>query len=155
MKKIMTIILSISLLLCGSVNVFAAEESGSTMEVPVSYNIQSNYSIYIPEMIDFSDNMSYTFSAASINVMDGEVVAIYDNASYGKQAQEGITLTNESGKTGELYINHNDPSGKGRVAVFDNNNLQSSISFNGYFDGTSAGYYTGTMTFLIFVESAN
>ena len=76
MKKLLACLLSFSLLVGSSMSVFAQETTNdSWMEIPAVYQIQSSYSIYIPEKIDFTD-MGYSFSAESINILDDQIVYI-------------------------------------------------------------------------------
>lgn len=145
MKKVLVCVLSLMLLLGNSMSVFAQETTNDTwMEIPATYQIQSSYSIYIPESIDFTD-MGYSFSAESVNVLDGQIVYIVPYSTT-------VEMTNNSGLTGTLHIQTDDPSGLGRVAVFENGSLTSDIIMSGYFEGaTAAGEYRGTAQFQIFV----
>lgn len=145
MKKLLACLLSFLLLMGSSMSVFAQETtSDSWMEIPARYQIQSSYSIYIPESIDFTD-MSYYFSAESVNVLDNQIVYIVPYNS-------NVEMTNDAGDTGTLHIQTDDPSGSGRVAVFENGKLSSDICMSGCFEGASkAGEYRGTAQFQIFV----
>lgn len=145
MKKLFASILSFILLLGSSMSVLAQETTNDTwMEIPATYQIQSSYSIYIPESIDFTD-MGYSFSAESVNILDSQIVYIVPYNTT-------VEMTNDSGLTGTLHIQTDDPSGLGRVAVFENGNLTSDIRMSGSFEGaTAAGEYRGTAQFQIFV----
>lgn len=145
MKKLLACLLSFLLLVGSSMSVFAQETTNdSWMEIPTVYQIQSSYSIYIPEKIDFTD-MGYTFSAESINILDDQIVYIVPYNTT-------VEMTNDSGLTGTLHIRTDDPSGLDRVAVFENGNLTSDIRMSGSFEGaTAAGEYRGTAQFQIFV----
>ena len=145
MKKLLACLLSFLLLVGSSMSVFAQETTNdSWMEIPTVYQIQSSYSIYIPEKIDFTD-MGYTFSAESINILDDQIVYIVPYNTT-------VEMTNDSGLTGTLHIRTDDPFGLDRVAVFENGNLTSDIRMSGSFEGaTAAGEYRGTAQFQIFV----
>lgn len=146
MKKILACLLSFTLLAGSSMSVFAQETTNdSWMEVPATYQIQSSYSIYIPESIDFTD-MGYQFTAENVNILESQVVYI---VPFSRTCE----MTNASGATGTLHITSDDSEGVGRVAVFNNGDTTSSITMSGYLEGaTAAGQYTGTVQFQIFVE---
>lgn len=145
MKKLLACLLSFSLLVGSSMSVFAQETTNdSWMEIPTVYQIQSSYSIYIPEKIDFTD-MGYSFSAESINILSDQIVYIVPYNTT-------VEMTNDSGETGTLHIRTDDPSGLDRVAVFENGSLTSDIRMSGSFEGaTAAGEYRGTAQFQIFI----
>ncbi|MFS6554925.1 hypothetical protein VPJ68_05440, partial [Parabacteroides distasonis] len=81
----------------------------------------------------------------SVNILDSQIVYIVPYNTT-------VEMTNDSGLTGTLHIQTDDPSGLGRVAVFENGNLTSDIRMSGSFEGaTAAGEYRGTAQFQIFV----
>ena len=61
-------------------------------DTTATYHIDSQYMVYIPETIDFTDNNSYTITAGLMSLEDGNVVNVF-------LGTENITLTNASGAT--------------------------------------------------------
>lgn len=139
MKKILTLVLSLCLLVGSSMNVFASQmtdPNATEMSVPIEYTQQSTYTLYIPEVIDLTYG-EYVFEANYIDILETEVVVI--------TAPAYVNMTSDDGKTGSMQLNGSDSRG---VAVFENDNLTSISSMYPQFDGR-AGHYTGTATFTI------
>ena len=79
MKKIIAILLSLTLMCSMSITGFAAEITDdsemNTAQSEIVYTLDTGYCVYIPEQIDIS-NGAYTFEAGYINVSDTEQIVV-------------------------------------------------------------------------------
>ena len=65
MKKILSLLLTICLLVGSNINVFASDQTApnaTEMSVPITYTQESSYILYIPEVINLDAN-GYVFEA--------------------------------------------------------------------------------------------
>ena len=146
MKKLLSFMLVVCLLCGTTLNVSATstDMNASEMSVPVTYDIQSSYSIYIPESIDMT-NGEYVFEAAIIDILSDEMVVV--------ECPDYVSMTSDDGKTGSLSLYSNEDSMyPSRVALFEAGNTTSTIIMRGQMDA-QAGHYTGTATFKISLQN--
>lgn len=147
MKKIFTLALSFCLLVASTMNVFANESTSinaNEMTVPVTYDVPSSYSIYIPATLDMSAG-EYVFQAAILDILPSEIVTIY--------CKDDIPMTSEEGYSGTLWLYSNNTSDTSRVAEFQYGNTSSLLTMMGQMSAEHAGHYTGTATFIINIEN--
>lgn len=146
MKKFISLLLAFCLLIGSTMNVFANDSTSinaTEMQVPVTYDVASSYSIYIPAELDMTST-EYTFEAAILDILPNEIVSIY--------CSDFVTMTNAEGHTANLSLYSNSDSNSGRVAKFECGNLTSTITMLGQMSADYAGHYTGTATFSIKLE---
>ena len=147
MKKVICVLICIAAFLCCNVTVFAADSylqnSGDTASSTVTYQVNSNYCITIPETIDAFNG--FEVRADYMNITDDEQVNVSicgDNL---------IEMTNEYGDKFDLMLN---TIGDGRVAKFLKNQTTSDI-ISGYpieMGMYPAGTYTGIVVFVVSLE---
>lgn len=146
MKKFISLLLAFCLLIGSTMNVFANDSTSinaTEMQVPVTYDVESSYSIYIPAELDMTST-EYTFEAAIIDILPNEIVSIY--------CSDFVTMTNEEGHTANLSLYSNGDTNSGRVAKFEYGNRTSTITMLGQMSADYAGHYSGTATFTIKLE---
>lgn len=146
MKRIISVLLMICLLAGSTMNVFANDSTSinaTEMQVPVTYDVASSYSIYIPAELDMT-YAEYTFEAAILDILPSEIVSIY--------CSDFVTMTNEQGNTANLSLYSNGDTNSGRVAKFEYGNRTSTITMIGQMSADYAGHYSGTATFTIKLE---
>lgn len=147
MKKAISILVCVAAFLCCNVTAFAADSylqnSGDTASSTVTYQVNSNYCITIPETIDAFNGFELT--ADYMNIKEDEQVNVSicgDNL---------IGMTNEYGDSFDLMLN---TIGNGRVAKFVKNQTTSD-TISGYpkeMGMFPAGTYTGTVVFVVSLE---
>lgn len=152
MKKLIAILLCCALMLSMSITAFAEDISGDHQSgtSAITYHVDSSFIVNIPETIDA--NTDYTFTASEINVESDLAVNVYCTNLYNGGY---ITMTNASGDSFNLTFSGMEA--ENRVAHFDNDNLQSTITIIGQpIEGdVKAGDYTGTAEFEVRLELKN
>lgn len=148
-------VLTVMVLLSGAVLAdFEISNYDSQVDVEVSSMEPSSYIINIPAHLDISDGASYTFTASYINITEDEMVVV--NAS-NLDAQNCLQLTNGTKTIKKRFVRSDVGYGVDQncAAVFDGNGTTSLVRF--YFENPEneaipkAGYYTGTISFDVFV----
>lgn len=155
MKKILGVAVVACLLVGSTLTVFAQDQevgnmnqinSGTSM---LTYEVDSNYSIVIPETINM--NEQYSFTSRLMDLKGNESVVVFVDKS-----DEEITMTEKtSGKTATLRFNGGETDKFNRLilARFSANQGTSNITFNGQMDAT-AGSYSGTCTFFVELQDS-
>ena len=158
MKKLLSIALSAIMFLCISTTAFAQEISdGMQASSTVTYHVDSQYTVYIPEVID--GNNQYTFTAGLMNIAPDESVHItvtgldnnyvnFTGTSNGGLLQAQIYRTD----TGNVITEG------GQVASFLAGSTESTfdIEFRANTEsGLNAGDYTATVTFNVSLHNIN
>jgi len=157
MKKLITIILSLTLMCTTGITGFAAEitedSEVNAAQSEIVYNIDTGYCIMIPEQIDISAG-SYIFEAGYINVSETEQVTVrmsdVDEVSC-------INLYSENGDALKCSVMYDNAviAPNNVVAVFtdsvtSNGDLQ--INPQIYGNAHRAGTYSGIFEFTISVD---
>ena len=145
MKKILSFMLSAIIIFSCATTTHAQDVVGNGMASSTAiYHVESQYCVLIPETIDLNAN-SCTFSSSFMDIADNEYVDI-------TLQNPTLTLSNDSGKTIEGQLM--DTSGKEftpsqSVATFSNTNQEAKQLEYSFMvvSSTSAGDYTGTITF--------
>lgn len=144
MKKFITLVLSLVLVISSTLSVNAADLSpgANTGSAEVSYWVDSSYIITIPETIYL--NEEYYFEATYLNIQPIEYIAVYiTNLNEGM-----ITVTNEYGDSDTLTIYGAESNGK--VAEFTSESMTSTTSISASMsDMAKAGTYKGTLEFMV------
>lgn len=144
MKKFITLVLSLVLVISSTLSVNAADLSpgANTGSAEVSYWVDSSYIITIPETIYL--NEEYYFEATYLNIQPIEYIAVYiTNLNEGT-----ITVTNEYGDSDTLTIYGAEVNGK--VAEFTSESMTSTTSISASMsDMAKAGTYKGTLEFMV------
>lgn len=151
MRKVFAIMLSVALLLSMSATAFAADTQISgedaTGQSTVYYQAPATFSIVIPETIYIMDG--YTFTATEINIASNlKVFMRITNLD----ENNILTLTNtETGESLNMEITGLD--GKQRCAIFEPDNLTSTLTISGVVhnngENPRVGEYTGIIEFVI------
>lgn len=143
-KKLLCLTIALSLLVGSTMSVSAAQvqTDGETADIQLTYDQASTFCVNIPESISLNSADGYTFTADYINITDNQQVCVL--APMGE-----ISLTNEHGKRGTVYLSADKDNMGNCVALFERDETTSSIAMRGQFDGTAAGHYSGTVTFTI------
>lgn len=147
MKKIISIILCVAMLMCCGITAFAADlpHNEATGQSTVTYHVDSSFCVVIPETIDAFNG--FQLSSSFMNITDSEQVNVYING------ENRIPMTNESGDNFNLQLNLNS---RDRVAEFLKNQTTSDFTVYGQQadgDMPAAGEYTGTVEFIVRLES--
>lgn len=153
MKKKCTALLIALCLLCSfSSTVFAAENSvygNGSADTTVTYHVDSQYMVYIPEMLDLTymdANNPYVFTAGIMELQENEKVCI-------KPSTDSVTLTNTFGASISGFFERTDThatiSEISSAAEFSNGQLVCDYGICFFLNGDSfhAGDFTGTVTF--------
>lgn len=93
MKKLITVLLSLSLLLCSAPAAFAASIDDNDGSMYVYYNVENAYSINIPESYDLGENSCVDFTPNYVHTTADKQISVYI-------MQDGIAY---KGK-GEVYL---------------------------------------------------
>lgn len=146
MKKIISLMLCITMLMCCGITAFAEElpHNGATGQSTVTYHVDSSFCVIIPETIDAFNG--FQLSSSWMNITTTEQVNVYVNG------ENRIAMTNSSGDSFNLQLNLNDND---RVAEFVKNQTTSDFTVYGQqADGNmpAAGDYTGTVEFVVRLE---
>lgn len=157
-KKLLSIALSVIMLFCASSTAFAQEiGDGQQASSTVTYHVDSQYTVYIPEVID--GNNQYTFTAGLMNIAPDESVHItvtglnnnhvnFYGTSNGGLLQAQIYRTD----TGDVITEG------GQVASFLAGSTESTfgIEFRTNTDSVlDAGDYAATVTFNVSLHNIN
>lgn len=157
-KKWLSIALSIIMLFCSSSTAFAQEiGDGQQASSTVTYHVDSQYTVYIPEVID--GNNQYTFTAGLMNIAPDESVHItvtgldndyvnFTGTLNGGLLQAQMYRTD----TGDIITDG------GQVASFLSGSTEStfSIEFRTNTDSIlDAGDYAATVTFNVSLHNIN
>lgn len=156
MKKKCTALLIALCLLCNfSSTAFAAENSvygNGSADTIVTYHVDSQYMVYIPEMLDLTymdANNPYVFTAGMMELQENEKVCV-------KASVDQILLTNNSGATISGFFDCTNASSSTYAAEFVNGQLTCDYGIYFLLDGSSgfhAGDFTGTVTFNVSLET--
>ena len=157
MRKFISLALALVMVCSLGTTAFAAEITEDTeqksSQSEVVYNLDTSYSIYIPEQIDVSTG-SYTFTANYINLSETEQVTV---CMSGIDEISCVTLHNQNGdelKCGVLYNNntvaHNYVVAEFTDSVVANNAMQISPWLSG--NAHKTGTYSGIFEFTVSVE---
>lgn len=156
MKKKCTVFLIILCLLCSlSSTAFAADTpvyGESSADTIVTYHIDSQYMVYIPETLDLTymdASNPYVFTAGIMELQDNEKVCV-------KPSTDQIILTNNNGATISGFFDSTNTSSSIYAAEFVNGQL--TCDYGIYFllsgdNGFHAGDFTGTVTFNLSLET--
>lgn len=154
-KKCTALFIALCLLCSFSSTAFAAENSvygNGSADTTVTYHIDSQYMVYIPEMLDLTymdAGNPYVFTAGIMELQGNEKVCV-------KTSTDQILLTNNSGATiSGVFSCSGTPSGN-YVAEFTNNQLTCDYGIYFTLDGNNgfhAGDFTGTVTFNVSLEN--
>jgi hypothetical protein len=121
-------------------------------QIEITYTEPSTYVVLIPASIDMSDGASYTFTAQSLNLSDGQMLVI--NAT-NLDDQNRMTLTSGNNTTKKVFVRSDTGLSVDQncAAVFYGDSLVSEISFWLNTDESSsvpkAGRYAGILNFEI------
>lgn len=75
MKKLLALALSVCMLFATTTTASASEAYGEgSASAPVTYHVDSEYAIYIPETINLNED--YKFQAAYLNIAENECVTV-------------------------------------------------------------------------------
>ncbi len=138
MKKLLSILLCVALMGCLAVPAFAATPAYDAGEFTVYYQIQSQYSIWIPE--DVPLNQETRLEAELLNITPVEQV----NVRVTNLVNDKLKLSDEYGNQIEVKLNNED----GLIGVFTDN-VESDITFFAQDEGGKAGLYSGVIEFSI------
>lgn len=145
MKKIIAFLLCMVIALSMSVTAFAETSNSWGGSSAVTYEIESSYSIYIPEEINL--NTGYTFTAEMLNITDNLQVNV---SATNLNPQGKLEVQNEKGETIALTLQN---AINGRIGKFTDSTT-SDITFIASADeGGKAGKYTGTIEFVFDISS--
>jgi hypothetical protein len=148
MKKLVAFMLCLVVLMSCTITAFADNGlagEGTSAESTVTYHVDSNFCVIIPETVDAYNG--FQLSASYMNITNTEQVSVYVNG------ENSITMTNDEGDTFNLKFNLNDND---RVAKFAKNQTTSdTIVYGQQEDGNmpAAGDYIGTVEFIVRLES--
>lgn len=156
MKKKSTIFLIVLCLLCSfSSTAFAADTpvyGESSADTIVTYHIDSQYMVYIPESLDLTymdANNPYVFTAGMMELQDNEKVCV-------KPSTDQVILTNSNGATISGCFNYSSLATGNYAAEFVNGQLTSDYGIYFTLDGDNgfhAGDFSGTVTFTVSLET--
>lgn len=76
MKKIIALLLSLTMMLGLSVPAFAAQTSSDSGSMIVSYRVSSSYLINLPDLTCTSDSNKFTFTADYVHIESGKTLNI-------------------------------------------------------------------------------
>ena len=93
MKKLITVLLSLSLLLCSAPAAFAAGIDDNDGSMCVQYVVENTYSINIPELYDLNENSCVDFTPNYVHTTADKQISVYI-------MQDGSTYTGK----GEVYL---------------------------------------------------
>lgn len=158
MKKLLSVLITTVLLLSlPSVTAYADDKqvSEGTASATMTYRVQSNYCILIPETID-ADFGQYTFQAEYLNIADGEKVFVTvtntdDNGRILFTHENGVnTLKKNIISYGSVNLPNN------CVGCFYGDDVTSKISFgvsdeNFDYDYVKAGMYSAIVEFNVYL----
>lgn len=150
MKKIISCLMAVVMLLSLSVTAFAEDTNlttqGATGTSTVEYVVDSSYIVVIPETI--SGNGDLCLTAQSMKLLDNQQVNVYCDDLKDNQY---VSLTNSA--NGEsVNFRFSEMKGTNCVAAFLNGDMVSNFSVFGEIqdDGSiNPGTYTGTVTFSV------
>lgn len=156
MKKILSIVCAVCLMICTSSNAFATELSGDgSASTTITYTAPSQFCVYIPETIDMT-NDSYTFTASVMDIADDERVDVRITNLDGST----FNMTNANGATASASFLRNDTgtilSNNDQVAQFVYGSLECyySISLTNV-SVSNPGTYSGTAEFSVSLVKQN
>lgn len=149
-KKNILVALSAIMLLSASSTVFAQEISEEQQaSSTVTYHVDSQYTVYIPEVID--GNSQYTFTAGLMNIAPDEVVNVTVNGLSDNCVNFTGTGTGGGSLSAQIYRTDSGDviTEGGQVASFLAGSMESAfgIEFRTSTEAVSAGDYTATVTF--------
>lgn len=154
-KKCTALLIALCLLFSFSSTAFAAENSvygNGSADTTVTYHVDSQYMVYIPEMLDLTymdANNPYVFTAGMMELQENEKVCV-------KASTDQILLTNSSGATISGFFDRTNASSSIYAAEFVNGQLTCDYGIYFLLDGSSgfhAGDFTGTVTFNVSLET--
>ena len=137
MKKLLSILLCVALMGCLAVPAFAATPAYDAGEFNVYYQIQSQYSIWIPE--DVPLNQETRLTAELLNITPVEQL----NVRVTNLVNDKLVLNDEYGNTIQVTLNNGD-----LIGVFTDN-MESDITFFAQDEGGKAGLYSGVIEFYL------
>lgn len=137
MKKLLSILLCVALMGCLAVPAFAATPAYDAGEFTVYYQIQSQYSIWIPE--DVPLNQETRLTAELLNITPVEQL----NVRVTNLVNDKLVLNDEYGNTLQVTLNNGD-----LIGVFTDN-MESDITFFAQDEGGKAGLYSGVIEFYL------
>ena len=137
MKKLLSILLCVALMGCLAVPAFAATPSYDAGEFTAYYQIQSQYSIWIPE--DVTLNQETRLTAEHLNITPVEQL----NVRVSNLVNDKLVLNDEYGNTIEVTLNNGN-----LIGVFTDN-MESDITFFAWDEGGNAGLYSGVIEFYL------
>lgn len=151
-KKILCFALSAIMMLSMSMTAFADDATiseGSSAPSTVTYSVDSQYMVIIPETIDATVGGDITFRASLMNLLDGQQVNVYcptlANGQY-------LNLYNSKGES--ITMTFNGMRGDACVASFQNGATTSDFTVSPYVsaDMAKAGDYSGTLEFTVSIQ---
>lgn len=153
MKKGISLLLSVVMIMSMSVTAFAADtevsSNGGTAQSTVVYTEMSTYTIVIPEYIIPDPVNSFTIEAKNLNIKDGDEILV---RLTNLDEDDNLTLTHSSGSTISVHFHVLDEYDTCAKFYYNPENCITGIRAQVVADGTTfypAGEYTGIAEFIV------
>ena len=156
MKKLFALLLAITMMATLSVTAFAADyDTTGDKGMTITYSVEPGYTVTIPPTVTIgTSGTSAEISAADVVVEKGQYVSVTlaENNDFTVKTAEGaelaytVTANGENIAAGGEILAVNPKDGKSGTATITFDIDESAIQY--------AGTYTGTITFIIAVNTA-